>query len=324
MRLLLVGDPHAVPSELEDCQRLVDLIDEHSGEFDRVVFLGDQHHTHGVVHLSVVSFWREAFARLGGRDVVIFLVGNHDKELRHAATPGCSVAEVYRDVATVVTPSLVVGGVGFVSHYPKPEDFVREARKLWDLGARTLVCHQTFIGALGESGFVLPDGVDPADVPQIAIFSGHLHTPQHFDKVWYPGAPRWRTLSDAPVLDRSVWLVQFDELGNKVSRDAISTAGVCRAVRSVEDSEGSQIDPSTLTPGTDWRVTVVGTPTYVAARKAAFTGCAKVNVRYVRESTPKVRESDGPVRSLHKFLETFESPRGTPRARLCVMIGTSP
>lgn len=320
MRLLLVGDPHAVPSELEDCQRLIDLIDEYSGEFDQVVFLGDQHHTHGVVHLSVVSFWREAFARLGGPDKVIFIVGNHDKELRHAAEPGCSVAEVYRDVATVVTPSLVVGGVGFVSHYPKPEEFVREAQKLE--GANTLICHQTFIGALGESGFVLPEGVDSEDLPQKDVISGHLHTPQRFGKVWYPGAPRWRTLSDAPVTDRAIWLVGFDESGRMISRNPISTSVACRAVRSLEDSETSPVDPTSLIPGTDWRVTVVGSPTYVAARKGVFLGRAKVNVRYVRESTPEVRESDGPVRSLHKFLETFEPPRGTPRARLSVMLGT--
>lgn len=322
MRLLLVGDPHAVPSELEDCQHLIDLIDEYSGEFDRVVFLGDQHHTHGVVHLSVVSFWREAFARLGGPDKVIFIVGNHDKELRHAAEPGCSVAEVYRDVATVVTPSLVVGGVGFVSHYPKPEEFVREARSLGARGATTLICHQTFIGALGESGFVLPEGVDPEDLPQKDVISGHLHTPQQFGKVWYPGAPRWRTLSDAPVTDRAIWLVGFDETGKMVSRNRIHTSVACRVVRSVEDSEASPVDPASLVQGTDWRVTVVGSPTYVAARKAVFAGRAKVNVRYVRESTPKVRESDGPVRSLHKFLEAFDPPRGTSRARLSVMLGT--
>lgn len=315
-RLLLVGDPHAIPSELDDCQRLVDLIANHT--FDRVVFLGDQHHTHGVVHLSVVSFWRRAFERLGGSRRVVFLVGNHDKELRHAAHPGCSVAEVYRDVATVVTPSAVIDGIGFLSHFPDPEEFVREANSL---DTATLICHQTFVGALGDAGFVMPDGVDPEALLQRHVISGHLHTPQSFGKVWYPGAPRWRTLSDAPVTDRHVWLVTFDH-GIEIHREPVSTSDACRPVRSVEDSQESPVDLESLTPGVDWRVTVVGTPTYVVARKSAFVGRAKINVRYVRESAPKVRESDGPERSLRTFLSTFDPPRGTSRERLSVLLDT--
>ena len=58
---LLIGDVHAVPTELDDCRRLVGLVECTLADYPeaRPVLLGDQHHTHGVVQLATVSFWRD-------------------------------------------------------------------------------------------------------------------------------------------------------------------------------------------------------------------------------------------------------------------------
>src|SRR5262245_3677634 len=49
--------------------------------------------------------------------------------------------------------------------------------------------HNTFAGAIGDSGHALSGGIPPTDVPVDIIVSGDIHYPQVTDKVHYAGAP---------------------------------------------------------------------------------------------------------------------------------------
>ena len=61
-KILYIGDVHAVPAELDDCNRLLALVRETIEKHrpDIVIHLGDGFHTHGVIHAEVVDFWQRA------------------------------------------------------------------------------------------------------------------------------------------------------------------------------------------------------------------------------------------------------------------------
>jgi DNA repair exonuclease SbcCD nuclease subunit len=83
VKVLYVGDPHATPDSIEEMERLVTYIIDTAkseNEADKICFLGDQYHTHSIIHLSVLAFWQRAFRRIKHHGLpVIALVGNHDK-----------------------------------------------------------------------------------------------------------------------------------------------------------------------------------------------------------------------------------------------------
>ena len=333
---LLIGDVHAVPTELHDCQRLVDLVERTLADNPaaRPVLLGDQHHTHGVVQLATVSFWRDALARWGGADRVIALVGNHDKPARDNPDRDRTVMDAYHDLCQVASPRLDIDGVTFVSHFPNPADFLRAADSPVCVGCvkahqpgymcaahpRSLVvCHQTFSGAL-EGNFALPDGVDPDAVRYDRIISGHIHSPQRFGKVWYVGSPRWRTATDALVDQRAIWLVTTDG-GRVVDEKPVWTSGVCRMIRLGTDTPDQPFDEAQLGDHSDWRVEVRGPAAYAHERRRVLVALGvKVRVVPTNVAPIRVRESEGVEASLWRYVSEYKAKRGTSPDRIAVRL----
>jgi DNA repair exonuclease SbcCD nuclease subunit len=201
IKVLLVGDMHVVPEELQDCQKVIDAIRDtvvwgiKNSKIDTAVFMGDQHHTHAVVRLEVLSFWREALLELGKLCKVVLLKGNHDAPAD--INSRIHVLEAYEGLPNVVVidKATTIDGIDFVPYMPA-QAFVETVK---DLKAPTLICHQTFQGAQYENGFFAHDGIELSLTPHKHVFSGHIHTPQSWDKLIYVGSPRWRTVSDANV-----------------------------------------------------------------------------------------------------------------------------
>jgi len=312
MKILYVGDPHAVPSELADCWGLVNLIEEVRGRHPDalVCFLGDQHHTHGLVHLPVMEFWRRSFKRLGGSDGCLALIGNHDKEVWTGPESPENVMEAYRDVCRVVSPRLVLNGVTFVSHTPSNDDFLKLAGS-----GTTLVCHQSFDGCRYENGMPIRDGVDVGRVDFKQIISGHIHAPQTVGKVWYPGAPRWRTLADAKILERHIWLVTHADDGTVLDRVSFSTVGKCRPIRQVIDTPEEPL--SQLEPGCDWRIEIRGPAAYVQQRRGELAGAGRKIKTFITDTVmPTLRESEGLEQAFQRYVESFSPTFGTSLDRL--------
>lgn len=308
MKLLFVGDPHAVPSELPDCWALVGLVEKvlrvHPDA--QVCWLGDQHHTHGVIHLPVMHFWLQVFERLGGLGRNIALVGNHDQAGRE------HVMEAYRGICRVAWPRLEVQGVSFVSYHHDVGEFLAAAGT-----GKTLICHQSIDGSRYENGMWVKGGVTPEQILYDHVISGHIHSPQRFGKVWYPGAPRWRTLSDAHHQDRALWLVDFVD-GVPISHEAFPTAEVCRPIKAGIDTPDAPLDPDS---GADWRIDICGPAEYCNRRRAELAGPGRKIKTFVTDRKKvEVRESEGLDASFRRFVESFNSPYGTPPARLKEMI----
>jgi DNA repair exonuclease SbcCD nuclease subunit len=311
-KVLYVGDVHARPDCLDETQKLIDLIESTAidEKVDYIVFLGDQFHTHSVIHLSVLGFWKRAFAQLANYQYHVYaLVGNHDMSGR-IGDENNALMLFDRDHVTVVErPTKLVKDVVLMPYYADHQKFVDDAARFPD--ASTLVCHQTFDGSKYENGFYAQDGIDPNLLVQRRVISGHIHTPQSFGKVWYPGSPRWQSIADANT-ERGIYVV--DHATNSAPK-MYSTKGVCRPIYTMVDREDA---PAKLPEaGADVIVDVYGSREYVRARAAELEKLgARVRQFQQVAKTLKVKESDGLPVSFQKFIKDHKSKMGTSSQRL--------
>jgi DNA repair exonuclease SbcCD nuclease subunit len=337
MKLLFVGDPHVVPSQLEDCEKLMELVLATSVQerVDGVVVLGDLFNGHDVVALRALDFWDRWMPRLSGVSSLPYLiVGNHDQEVAGA---DLHVLRLFRDRAYVYDNirkshepirEILQPGIIALPYMSSPEAFLKRVAELAVIyEPKTLVCHNTFAGASCDNGYPAPDGIDPAKLPECIkhVISGHLHRPQRLVLpnvvVEYPGAPRWRTEDDANVA-RAIRIYEFDHRGGVVGEPKlIPTMGVCSEILRLEDTAESPVDvaevQSLVGKGSRVRVTVKGSAERCRARAVEFEAVG-ARPRQVPDAAAKVqvRESEGVGTAFARFVGNFRPPYGTPRALL--------
>ena len=299
MELILVGDMHATPAELPECERHLPLWRQVRSERPqaRFVFLGDQTDKNDTLSVRVMEFWRA----VGTEFSPIFVVGNHDQVYAGSAENSMNAC---RDVATVVSGSWRLNQILFVAYCRDSDQFFSRCE-----GGGTLICHQDLAGASYDNGRrSISSTVPPATFLQVV--SGHLHVPQEFGRIWYPGAPRWRGLRDASVERRAIWWAKFSESGSIAERQPYWVDAVADRVKVVRDVEGEaapQVDAHTV-------VDVVGSHQYVERRRRELQAVgARVRGLPVAATPPKVRESDGLRESISAHLEHFRPPNGTSR-----------
>ena len=329
MRVLYVGDPHVTVSELADSWALIELVNRTASEHevDAIVFLGDQYHTHSLVHLQVMHFWMQALehvwsAHTGSKLAKVFLlVGNHDKggDSNQQHVHAMLAHKDRNPMVTVVDePTRIGPGVIAIPHRDSGEDFLSLCSEYPE--DATVVCHQTFNGGQYDNGFYAKDGIDPNLVPQPMILSGHIHAPQSFGKVWYVGAPRWRTASDANV-ERNIWVVEHDAQGNIVSKTPVRTGETCRRIwdLTMEESDTSKGFPFFRdqydTKKDDVRITLKGGDEYLKTYGPQLerAGFRVRTIRTDKVSAPRVRESEGVSTAFKKFVDAFEPKWSTPK-----------
>ncbi len=314
-RYLFVGDPHVTPDDLNDARALCKLILE-TAERERatVILAGDLYHTHAIIHAEVQLLWWTFFADCQRRDIeAVALKGNHDAPGVEGSLATALIAHV--EQATVVAWRPVVKDNILFAPYTSANQLVKWSAEHPECG--TLVCHQTFDGSRYENGFFAGDGVEPNLIKQKGIISGHIHTPQEFFKVWYPGAPRWRTLSDANV-ERAIWILGFDAGGNLMKREPVDTGTVCRRIIQVQDTPSTPFDLNARPADKDvLHVEIRGPQAWLDERRPLFEGWARVRgVKTDSRVAVKVRESEGVGVAFEKYADAFVPRHGTERATL--------
>jgi DNA repair exonuclease SbcCD nuclease subunit len=327
-RLLIVGDPHVTAEELRDSECLLELVrDTAEGEnVDAILFLGDLYHTHSIVNVEVMAFWRRWFVELAKSSSIFVLLGNHDMPGNESSKAHALMAHEDQERVTVVdTPrtfELVTdGAIAFVPYMSNSLEFLKAATAL---GGKTLICHQTFTGSRFDNGMYAPDGADSNLLPQEFVISGHIHTPQSFGKVWYPGAPRWRTLSDANV-SRAIWLVTFDDSGKIVDKKSFDTGGACRQIRFCKvtpvEHEGQlvpafeprvELKDGNPIAGVDWRFDIEGPSAFVETTAKWLQGPGRrVRTQVTDAPQAKLKESMGISEAFREHMKTFQPKYGT-------------
>jgi hypothetical protein len=308
---LVVSDLHATPDELGDVGALMGLIVSSIEQErpKRLVFLGDLHHTFAVTNVKVMGFYREWFKTLSRMCDVVAIVGNHDMPGTGAQTPHALLA--YEDLIMIVDRPVVFDYTLYLPYYADPNLFHGAVEQA--AGFEKIYCHQEFNGAMYDNGFFAPHGADPSlmDVPTI---SGHIHTPQKLGQVWYPGAPRWRTTSDANI-DRSIYRINTQ--GKATGQ--IDTGGTCKRIWSTKIIEGGEdVVAPPYNDRDQFRFHVEGTASYVQITSDDIRKNYK-NPRIssvIKDKRIRVRESDGIDVAFKKYATNFKAKNATPPALL--------
>lgn len=230
-----VGDPHVTVSNLEESRRLIDFIIKTfiSNKCDVLEFLGDLFHTHAVVRVEVLNFWKSVFDELEKSKIrTIVIRGNHDERGSDGDGADLNALNVYNNYTyvSIVRDAEIHNGIGYISYHKDPEHIIKKARELYSLGATgCVVMHQTFQGAKFGDNFYAPDGIDINLIPQTQVVSGHIHSSQNLGKCFYPGTPRWDNLSSANQ-DKGVFIFEHFTNGTYERVSLISTKDICTPI----------------------------------------------------------------------------------------------
>ena len=316
---LLIGDPHAVADELDDCRALVKGIIEtiRAEKPDYVVFMGDQHHNHALMHVEVMAFWRDAFKRICAIGPHVFaLVGNHDMPGDGASQNHAMMA--YEDIEglQVIDGLFRAGEVLLIPYRHRNEDFVNDVLSAKE---KLVLCHQTFDGGKYENGFYAQNGVALAGLEDRHFISGHIHTPQAFANVTYVGAPRWRGLSDVGV-ERALVLVELQGGQPPKFLKLFDTGQWCQKLVHLVDRQEEPLTPE-IKSGWKYIVDIHGDEAFIKARRPLWTGC-RVRTFKTRSETKPVSESMGIGKALMTFLDSYKPKFGTETTILREMVAT--
>ncbi len=333
MKVLFVGDVHAKVEDLADCVRLKGLVFEQVEKYRPawVVFLGDQFDTHAVKHVEVEKFWLDLFIDLKQRFTYSFevfaLVGNHDRP-GNAASVAHSL-QPFRSFVRVVDAPLSVSGVLMLPYYHDPKELVKAANEHPD--CKILVCHAAFAGGHYDNGtpikadaFYGKDVVNPDDLPQQTVVSGHIHTMASFGKVWYPGSPRWFTMSDANRT-KAIYLAEVGEGQVDVAGvdGMVETGAVCRRTWDLDYTPDDQCSTelALVGPNDKVRVNVKGPTTFcVGAKRVLQDKGYRVRAFPTDRGVAKVSEAEGIPAAFEKHFAGYKPKYGTSKEVLRGML----
>lgn len=310
-KVLVVGDPHAVVEELDECEKLFAYVERVAldNQATRVVVLGDLNNTHNLVRVEVMNFWLRTLRQLSQKLSVYVIAGNHDFAGEGSDQHSLEVYKHLDGVEIMDRPMFnVLCNQVFMPYFP-PAQHEAFIKKACEMGTPTLFCHQTFDGSKLDNGFFAPEAIDPNLLPQKYVISGHIHSPQRVGKVIYVGSPRWRTMDDANK-DRSLRMFEFDDDGELVGEAPFFTNTVCREIRRGIDTPEA---PLVIKPGDTarWYVDVRGPSEWVDERKKEYSGL-NVRLRTFKTSaqTSRVRESEGIAVAFNRFLTEYAAGGG--------------
>lgn len=282
MKIIRVGDPHVKVQNIEESERLLQFILEmaRKHKVDTIELEGDLFHTHAILRLEVLEFWRKWLWKLSEEFLTIVLVGNHDLSGNvHSNSHALGVfLTLNPDKLLIIERPALIKNIGYLPYIHDNAKFVAEANALADLGATFLVSHTTYAGSKYDNGMYAPDGVDPdlVDLRLTHLLSGHIHSEQEYGRVIYPGTARWDTASDANRR-KGIWLYVHSPVGPYTSREFIGTESVCVPLVSLEWREG---DPQPqLQDGARISIELIGTSAWINKQKVHLKGKCSIRTK---------------------------------------------
>lgn len=309
---LYVGDPHVQICNLEDCKKLIKFIhDTAKGRgVSKIVFLGDLFHTHAVIRMEVWNFWVESIKKLKKQYDIVILCGNHDMILGESKYAGLNAVSLLRDSynynLNIIDTPAIIDSIAYIPYTHKHEFFLKNCQDLFDMGAtEVLVAHQTFTGAAYENGFYAKDGIDPAIVPQKNIISGHIHKTQTIGKCFYPGTPKWDSMTDAGE-NKGVWVVSHGDKGEILEKEFISTDSVVTCYKKFKVLEGEEIPK--LNPENKNYLELEGSNAWITSIKKKFKGVENLQIKAIPTDVKLSQEPNKEIKTINDFLKNGFKP----------------
>jgi len=310
VKILRVGDPHVMVSNLKDSNALMDFVVKTARKeaVDQIEFLGDLFHTHAVKRIEVEHFWYHALSKCSeivGKNSVVVLVGNHDQPGSKEKEQEMNALNVFRGIANIISePTIVKNNIGYIPYMSDKDAFLQASAKLHEDGAtKLLVAHQTFTGATYENGFYAEDGIEPDLIHQENIISGHIHKQQNIGKCFYPGTPKWDTMSDANE-DKGIWIFDHDGSGAVTNKVFISTKDIVTPIYKHTFEEGSE-EPVLVDNARNY-LELVGKAAWITKMKKKYKGQAQIKARPTDRKSVKI-ERDG-LMTVQSYIDKHFEP----------------
>lgn len=306
-KILFVGDPHVQPSNIEESDRLMQFVLEKGKETgaDILILPGDLFHTHAVIRMEVLNFWSKWISIFADAfRLVHLIVGNHDQigdRQREGAMSALDSFSALKQNVRVWTQPGVFEGLGFIPYTSNHDKFIESAKNLQTLGAKRLFCHQTFDGSKYDNGFYAPDGIDTKLLPPFdEVVSGHIHTEQLLDSVFYPGTARWDSLSDANQ-KKGIWVSDSPKRWTKIETD-----GVCIPIvkKTIEEKACQDCDFH-IKDGTKTVFELVGSSSWIAKTAKKLKGRCRIVARPTDSVERKKTQSS--IKSIFEYMENYKN-----------------
>ena len=299
-RVLVVGDCHLKLSRIDESKEFLKqlLVELAGGNYNYVIFLGDQFDTFAVIRSEIMTLWNDFIDesyKQSPLTSLIMIVGNHDYAGNNGGTH--ALASFKSKPNVLVIDEITDIPINGVKAYFVP--FTRDAhqfeRLCLNLEANSLLfCHQTFNGSKLENGFYAPEGADPDCVKHLSrVIVGHVHHSQSVgENIWYPGTPFQQSFSEAGQ-KKAIFHMS---IGN----DLIQKCQLSHAIQ-LDMPTFEEVKMARLTdllykpnPNTSYKIKGTGTPQEIAAFKNSVnfkefvSGAKKVidDLSVIREITP--------------------------------------
>lgn len=223
-KVLLVGDPHVTHDDLQDCQALFDIIKEavKKHQVTDVFFMGDMHHRHNSVRTEELSFVKQNLDDLADnyKTTVHLLLGNHDMPTSCQSEHNSIWPYKSKNIRIYDNPTYITDisndwntAIFAIPYCHTNEEWDNQINQIPHKKA-IVFAHQSFLGFTYENGYPIKDGLTVPD--HIQVYSGHIHSPQSINNIFYTGAPRWKTLGDAEVKQRYLYIMENGQITNKI------------------------------------------------------------------------------------------------------------
>lgn len=291
-KYLIVGDIHATPQSLPECDRLLDFVckSARQNKINNILLMGDLLDTHAILHSTVINFYFNKFTQNSDLNFIC-LVGNHDHPLRNRKEHGLVAFKNIKNV-TIVDEFLSFPDFDAMP-YTDNDEFQELIKKKKN---NILLCHHEFLGSTYENGFYSSHGIPLEQVKHKQVISGHIHKIQEFGPIKYVGAPRWMHTSDANQ-NRGIWLWDSKDIFK-----FLDTSEVVGKIIEIKVNENGQLPDINHNLYKQVILKVTGTPKFIEQITEQYLGKAEIISNIIQETESIVSETLGVNQALKKFI----------------------
>lgn len=321
-KILLVGDPHVTHDDLEDCQKLFDIINKATKEnvVEHVFFLGDMHHRHSSVRTEEMAFVKANLKRIVEDNPTVtihILLGNHDMptscDRKHN-----SLWPYESERVKIYDEPTYLSKLHNQTQYPFFAIPYCHSAEEWDkqisqipFSEAVVFAHQSFMGFSYENGFPIKEGFTAPE--GIQIYSGHIHSPQNHKNIFYTGSPRWRTIGDSDVEQRHLHILEIKNNKTTITKKipTHNEDGVRRIMRvKYEYPQTLEMAPA---KNVVLHVEITGPKDWLKEEAKKWQGKAKVKTNQIAQtSSHQIRESQGVGTAFGQYLKHHLSQAQNP------------